>query len=126
MGFTILVVEDNSSNMLLISTILKRAGYTVLEAERAEPGIALARSARPALILMDVALPGLDGHDATRALKADPETCNIPVVALTAHAMKGDEEKAREAGCDGYVTKPVNSRALMKVVADLIAQTGSK
>ena len=126
MGATILVVEDNPSNMLLITTILKRAGYTVLQAERAEQGIALARSAKPALILMDVALPGVDGHAATRVLKADPETSRIPILALTAHAMKGDEEKARAAGCDGYLTKPIDSRGVVKTVADLIARAGSK
>lgn len=125
MGATILVVEDNTSNMLLIATILKRAGYTVLQAERAEQGIELARTAGPALILMDVALPGVDGHAATRVLKADPETSRIPIIALTAHAMKGDEEKALEAGCDGYLTKPIDSRTLMKAVADLIARAGS-
>jgi CheY-like chemotaxis protein len=125
MGATILVVEDHPSNMFLITTILKRAGYTVLQAERAEQGIELARNARPALILMDVALPGMDGHAATRVLKADPETSRIPVIALTAHAMKGDEERARAAGCDGYVTKPIDSRAVLKAVADLIARAGS-
>ena len=122
MGATILVVEDNASNMLLIATILKRAGYTVLQAERADQGIEVARSEKPALILMDVALPGLDGHDATRTLKADPETRRIPIIAVTAHAMKGDEEKALAAGCDGYVTKPIDSRALVRTVAEQIAR----
>jgi CheY-like chemotaxis protein len=112
--------------MFLIASILKRAGYTVLQAERAEQGVAMARSARPALILMDVALPGLDGHAATRMLKADPETSRIPIIALTAHAMKGDEERAREAGCDGYVTKPLDARVVLKAVADLIALAAGK
>ena len=126
MGTTILIIEDNPSNMLLTSTVLKRAGYSVLQADGAERGIELARSAQPALILMDVALPGMDGLAATRLLKADPETSHIPNIGLTAHAMKGDEEKARAAGCDAYVTKPIDTHTLADTVAGVITRVGRR
>jgi two-component system, cell cycle response regulator DivK len=116
-GETILVVEDNPLNMELAADILGVAGYTVLRADNAERGIALARAEKPALILMDVRLPGMDGLRATEILKGEPETREIPVVALTAHAMKGDEEKALAAGCAGYITKPIDTRALAGEVA---------
>jgi CheY-like chemotaxis protein len=119
-GETILVIEDNPLNMELTADVLGAAGYTVLQAENAERGIALARAERPALILMDVSLPGMDGLSATEILKGEAETRRIPVVALTAHAMKGDEEKALAAGCHGYITKPIDARALPFEVADLI------
>ncbi len=119
-GEKILIVEDNPLNMELAVDILEAAGYSVLRAEDAEKGIALARAENPALILMDVSLPGLDGLSATGILKREPETRDIPVVALTSHAMKGDEEKARAAGCEAYVTKPIDTRALPQVVARLI------
>jgi two-component system, cell cycle response regulator DivK len=120
-GAAILVVEDNASNMLLITTVLKRAGYRVIEAETADQAIALARTETPALILMDVALPGMDGLAATRILKADPLTGSIPIYALTAHVMVGDEQKARDAGCDGYLTKPIDTRAVAATVAAVLA-----
>jgi CheY-like chemotaxis protein len=113
----ILVVEDNPLNMELAVDVLGAAGYIVLQAENAERGIALARAERPALILMDVRLPGMDGLSATEILKGEPETREIPVVALTAHAMKGDEEKALAAGCKGYITKPIDTRTLPGEVA---------
>jgi two-component system, cell cycle response regulator DivK len=119
-GEKILVVEDNPVNMELTADILGAAGYTVLQAENAERGIALARTERPALILMDVRLPGMDGLSATEILKAEPETRAIPVVALTAHAMKGDEAKALAAGCEGYITKPIDTRALPHEVAGFL------
>jgi CheY-like chemotaxis protein len=116
----ILVVEDNPLNMELTADILGAAGYTVLQAENAERGIALARAERPALILMDVSLPGMDGLSAAEVLRGEAETQEIPVVALTAHAMKGDEEKALAAGCKGYITKPIDTRALPGDVAGFI------
>ena len=119
-GEKILVVEDNPVNMELTADILGAAGYTVLQAENAERGIALARMERPALILMDVRLPGMDGLLATEILKREAETQEIPVVALTAHAMKGDEDKALAAGCEGYITKPIDSRALPGEVAGFL------
>jgi len=116
-GEKILVIEDNPVNMELTADILGAAGYVVLQAENAERGIALARVERPALILMDVRLPGMDGLRATEILKREAETQAIPVVALTAHAMKGDEDKALAAGCAGYITKPIDTRALPGEVA---------
>ena len=116
----ILVVEDNPLNMELTADILGAAGYTVLRAENAERGIALAREESPALILMDISLPGMDGLSAVEILREETETRAIPVVALTAHAMKGDEEKALVAGCDGYITKPIDTRALPGEVAGFI------
>lgn len=120
----ILVVEDNMLNMELAVDVLGAAGYTVLQAENAERGIALARAEKPALILMDVRLPGMDGLSATGILRAEPETREIPVVALTAHAMKGDEEKALAAGCKGYITKPIDTRALPSEVVRWMQPAG--
>jgi CheY-like chemotaxis protein len=111
-GEKILIVEDNPLNLELTADILGAAGYIVLQAENAENGIALARAEKPALILMDVGLPGMDGLSATEFLREEEETREIPVVALTAHAMKGDEAKALAAGCKGYITKPIDARAL--------------
>ena len=102
----ILVVEDNPANMKLAEFLLRKAGHEVLAAEDAPAGIALARAQLPDLVLMDVQLPGMDGLEATRALKSDPATRAVKVIALTAFAMKGDEEKMRSAGCDGYIAKP--------------------
>jgi CheY-like chemotaxis protein len=119
-GEKILVVEDNSLNMELTADVLGAAGYTVLQAENAERGIALARAESPSLILMDVSLPGMDGLSATEILKGEVETRTIPVVALTAHAMKGDEEKALAAGCEGYITKPIDTSTLPVEVAGFI------
>lgn len=105
---TILVVEDNPGNRMLIADLLTPNGYRLIEARDGEEGIALARQERPDLILMDLSLPRLNGWEATRRLKADADLKSIPVVALTAHAMIGDEAKALEAGCDGYIAKPIN------------------
>ena len=116
----ILVVEDNPSNRLLVVTVLQRAGYRVLTAETGQQAVDLARAQKPALILMDVALPGMDGLAATRILKADEETRDIPVVVLTAHAMRGDEGRARAAGCDGYVTKPIDTRGIAESIAQVL------
>jgi len=102
----ILVVEDNPMNLELVRDILTAQGYEVLEAADGATGVAIARRERPALILMDLQLPQLDGLEATRQIRCDPRLAHIPIVAVTAHAMKGDDEKARAAGCDGFVTKP--------------------
>jgi two-component system cell cycle response regulator len=109
-GKTILVVEDNKLNMKLVRTLLQKDSYRVLEAENAEQGLVLAREAKPDLILMDIQLPGMDGLTAARILKKDPLLQKTPIVALTSYAMDGDVEKAREAGCDGYLTKPLDTR----------------
>ncbi len=106
----ILIVEDNAMNMELAVDLLETAGYVVLTATEAEQGIEVARATKPDLILMDISLPGMDGLVATQRLKSDPATKEIPVVALTAHAMKGDEERARAAGCAGSLTKPIDTR----------------
>jgi CheY-like chemotaxis protein len=113
-GKVVLVVEDNALNMKLIRSLLQMGKYRVLEAGDAEMALAVARQSRPDLILMDIQLPGMDGLAATRALKEDPGLREIPVLALTAHAMAGDEQKALEAGCSGYITKPVNTRNFLK------------
>ncbi len=106
---TILVIEDNDLNMMLTTDLLEIAGYSVLQAFDAETGIETAREKLPDLILMDLALPRIDGLTAVRLLKADPATSHIPVVALTAHAMLGDERKALDAGCTGYIAKPIDA-----------------
>ena len=114
---TILIIEDNPLNLELASDLLEVAGYIVLRADAAEEGLQIARASKPDLVLMDVSLPGMDGLAATAALKKDPATARIPVVALTAHAMKGDEEKAMCAGCAGYLTKPIDTRAFTSIIA---------
>lgn len=112
----ILVIEDNVSNMKLATFLLESAGHTVLPVTDAEAGLALARAERPELVLMDIQLPGMDGLQATALLKADPETASIPVIALTALAMKGDSERIRAAGCDGYIAKPLAYREFLAEV----------
>jgi two-component system cell cycle response regulator DivK len=108
----VLVVEDNSDNMTLISDVLHSLGYQVLAAKDGEEGIKSARSEKPDLILMDLSLPRVDGWTATRAIKNDPGLAETPIIALTAHAMVGDRERALEAGCNDYVSKPINMRDL--------------
>jgi two-component system, cell cycle response regulator DivK len=113
----VLVIEDNASNMTLATFLLESAGHTVLSATDAEGGLAIARAEHPELVLMDVQLPGMDGLQATALLKGDPSTRGIPVIALTALAMKGDEERIRAAGCDGYIAKPLNYREFLAAVS---------
>jgi CheY-like chemotaxis protein len=116
----ILLVEDNEMNRDMLSRRLQRRGYEVLLALDGEQGVAVARTEAPDLILMDMSLPVLDGWEAARQLKAAPETQAIPIIALTAHAMSGDREKALEAGCDDYDTKPIElTRLLPKIEAAL-------
>ncbi|OXS59967.1 two-component system response regulator [Cohnella sp. CIP 111063] len=118
---TILLVEDNELNRDMLSRRLVRKGYRVLTAEDGREGVELASSALPDLVLMDMSLPVLDGWEATRMLKSDPRTRSVPVIALTAHAMSGDEKKAYEAGCDDFDTKPVDlPRLLGKIEAALL------
>ena len=119
----ILVVEDNPDNMLLTVMLLESAGHLVFSAVDAEAGLSLARAERPDLILMDIQLPGMDGLEATALLKADPVTCTIGVIALTALAMKGDEERIRAAGCDGYIAKPIGIQDFLVSVAGHLART---
>ena len=124
-GEKILIVEDNPMNLELATDLLEAAGYVVIQAGTAEDGIELARAESPDLILMDISLPGMDGLEATGVLKQDPATKGITVIAMTAHAMRGDEEKALAAGCAGYITKPIDTREFPKAVARFIEAAGS-
>jgi two-component system cell cycle response regulator DivK len=116
----ILLVEDNEMNRDMLSRRLQRRGYEVLTAVDGESGLALTRSAGPGLVLMDMSLPGIDGWEATRQLKADPATRAIPVIALTAHAMAGDREKALAAGCDDFDIKPIDLDRLLEKIEALL------
>ena len=116
----VLVVEDTAANMKLISMLVRKAGHEVLQATSAEEAIALARAHRPDLILMDIQLPGMDGLAATRILKEDQSTRRIRVVALTALAMKGDEQRMIAAGCDGYIAKPIRYKNFLDEVGRLL------
>jgi CheY-like chemotaxis protein len=113
----VLIVDDNKTNLKLASDVLAFDGYEILKASDAESAQEIIRQTPPALILMDIALPGMDGLALTRLLKSDELTRHIVVVALTAFAMKGDDARAREAGCDGYITKPIDTRSLPNAVA---------
>jgi len=117
----VLIIEDNRANMTLATFLLQSAGHTVLSATDAEAGLTLARGEQPNLILMDIQLPGMDGLEATALLKGDQATRDIPVIALTALAMKGDEERIRAAGCDGYIAKPLAYRDFLAMVAAQLA-----
>ncbi len=117
----ILIVEDNAANMRLACLLLTQAGHSVLCARDAETGLALARNDQPQLILMDIQLPGMDGLAATALLKGDAQTAAIPVIALTAMAMKEDREKTRLAGCNAYITKPLRYKELYEVIDTLLA-----
>jgi two-component system, cell cycle response regulator DivK len=119
---TILVIEDNATNLTLATFLLENAGHKVLSATDAEAGLTLARAERPNLILMDIQLPGMDGLEATAQLKRDEVTRHIPVIALTALAMKGDEGRIRAAGCDGYIAKPMRYQELLAAVAVQLAR----
>ena len=120
MGAKILLVEDNEMNRDMLSRRLQRRGYEVLTAVDGESGLALIKSETPALVLMDMSLPGIDGWEATRRLKADPATRAIPVIALTAHAMAGDREKALAAGCDDFDIKPIDLERLLGKISALL------
>jgi two-component system cell cycle response regulator DivK len=115
-----LVVEDQEDNRRILRDLLTSAGYELIEAVTGEEGVALAETHRPDLILMDIQLPGLDGYGATRQIKANPALRQIPVIAVTSYALSGDDVKAREAGCDGYVTKPFSPRALLAKVREYL------
>jgi two-component system cell cycle response regulator len=122
----ILIVDDNATNLKLTAYLVKAKGYEVVTAPDAESALAAIREHAPQLILMDVQLPGIDGLELTRRLKADPATAHILIVAVTAYAMKGDQDKAMTAGCDGYVTKPIDTRALPETIATLLARGGKQ
>lgn len=113
----ILIIEDNPANLKLAAFLMNSAGHVVQSAVSAEIGLTMARDQQPDLILMDIQLPGMDGLQATVLLKQDPATRAIPVIALTALAMKGDEERIRAAGCDGYIAKPVRYQELLAMIS---------
>ncbi|HYJ80917.1 MAG TPA: response regulator [Longimicrobiaceae bacterium] len=119
---TVLIVEDNADNREIYCTILRHHGYSVAEAETGEEGIRIAREVLPAVVLMDVSMPGIDGFEATRRLKADPLTAAIPVIAVTAHALAEDRQRALEAGCDGYLAKPVEPRRVLQEVERIVGR----
>jgi len=116
----ILLVEDNEMNRDMLSRRLKRKGFEVVMAVDGQAGIDMASSTNPDIILMDLSLPVIDGWEATRQIKANPATQSTPIIALTAHAMAGDEQKALEAGCDDYDTKPVNLKRLLEKIGNLL------
>jgi CheY-like chemotaxis protein len=116
----VLVIEDNRDNMTLIVDVLDSLDYEVLQASDGETGVTLARQTKPDLILMDLSLPKMDGWTATRMLKAEAALRHIPIIALTAHAMVGDRERAIEAGCDDYITKPINLQVLAAKLGEYI------
>lgn len=116
----ILYVEDNEDNIYMLSRRLERKGYEIIVAKNGEQGVAMARAKTPALILMDLSLPILNGWEATQQLKASPETRDIPVIGLSAYAMTGDREKALAAGCDDFETKPVEFRRLLEKIQALL------
>lgn len=120
----ILLVEDNEMNRDMLSRRLERKGYTIVMAVDGQEGVDLARTERPDLILMDMSLPVIDGWEATRRLKAEPDTQSIPIIALTAHAMASDEQKAREAGCDDFDTKPIELSRLLDKIQTHLTRTG--
>jgi CheY-like chemotaxis protein len=117
---TILVIEDNELNMKLVRSLLRMSSYVMVEAGDAETGMKLARQKKPVLILMDIQLPGMDGLSATKILKADPSLKDTMIIALTSHAMEGDDKKVREAGCDGYITKPIDTRNFLQTVDNYV------
>lgn len=120
---SILVVEDNEVNLRLVRFVLENAGHRVSHAATGDDGVRMTREEKPDLVLIDIQLPGMDGLAATRLIKSDPGTAAIPVIALTAHAMKGDQERMREAGCDGYLAKPFHYPDLLKAIDDALART---
>ena len=118
----ILLVEDNEMNRDMLTRRLERKGFEVVIAVDGQAGIDMASSSNPDIILMDLSLPVIDGWEATRRIKADPATQSIPVIALTAHAMAGDEQKALEAGCDDYDTKPIDLKRLLGKIENLLGK----
>ena len=119
---TVLLVEDNEDNLIVYRTILDHVGYRVIEARDGEEGVARAKADMPDLILMDVSLPKMDGWEATRRIKADDQTRQIPIIAVTAHALDDDREKATQVGCDGYLAKPVAPRRVVEEVERFIGK----
>jgi two-component system cell cycle response regulator DivK len=116
----ILVIEDQDDNRRIVRDLLKKAGYEMIEAVTGEEGVILAETHRPDLILMDIQLPGIDGYEATRRIKANPVLGHIPIIAVTSYALSGDDVKALEAGCDTYVSKPFSPRQLLNKIREYL------
>jgi two-component system, cell cycle response regulator DivK len=125
MSKRILVVEDTEDNRRILRDLLTRAGFDLIEATDGESGVSMATAHRPDLILMDIQLPVFDGYEATRRIKANPETKDIPIIAVTSYALSGDESKAIAAGCNGYVAKPFSPRKILAMVQEFLPQSGS-
>ncbi|HEX9982850.1 MAG TPA: response regulator [Thermoanaerobaculia bacterium] len=124
MSRTVLVVEDNDMNMQLVEYLLEEGGYTIVKATSGEEALAITRDAAspaPDLILMDIHLPGQDGLTVVRQMKAEPRTAGIPILALTAHAMRGDKDRFLEAGCDGYISKPIDVKTFLSAIQPYLA-----
>jgi two-component system cell cycle response regulator DivK len=124
MSATILVVEDNTQNLYLATYLLESAGYTVLSADDGTSGVARARESLPDIVLMDILLPGIDGYEATRLLRSEAATESITIVALTAYSMEGDEQAALDAGCDGYIAKPIDPTDFVDKVRAFLPAAG--
>jgi len=122
MSKRILVVEDTEDNRRILRDLLTRAGFELIEAADGESGVSMATTHRPDLILMDIQLPVLDGYEATRRIRANPDTRSIPIIAVTSYALSGDESKALDAGCDGYVAKPFSPRKILAMVQEFLPQ----
>jgi two-component system cell cycle response regulator DivK len=122
MSKRILVVEDTEDNRRILRDLLTRAGYELIEAADGESGVAMATTQRPDLILMDIQLPVFDGYEATRRIRANPDTKNIPIIAVTSYALSGDESKALAAGCNSYVAKPFSPRKILAMVQEFLPQ----
>ena len=120
MSRRVLTIEDHEDNRRIVRDLLTSVGYEVIEAVTGEEGVRVAETERPDLILMDIQLPGLNGYEATRRIKANPELRHIPIVVVTSYALSGDDLKAREAGCDAYVTKPFSPRALLATIREYL------
>jgi two-component system cell cycle response regulator DivK len=122
MSRTVLVIEDHEDNRRILRDLLLSAGYEIREALTGEDGVRLADESRPDLILMDIQLPGIDGYEATRRIKGNPTLRAIPIIAVTSYALSGDDVKAKDAGCDGYVTKPYSPRALLVKIREYLGE----
>jgi two-component system cell cycle response regulator DivK len=125
-GEPILIVDDNAANLKLAKVLLSKEGYEIQTADDAEEALKILETFQPRLILMDLQLPGMDGLELTRRLKADPRTRNIVILALTAYAMKGDDEKARAAGCDGFITKPIDTQTMPGLILGYLQKGSGK
>jgi two-component system, cell cycle response regulator DivK len=125
MSKRILIVEDQEDNRMILRDVLSTVGYELIEALNGEDGVRLAQSERPALILMDIQLPKMDGYEATRQIKSIAELKMIPIIAVTSYALSGDEAKARAAGCDGYIAKPFSPRELLAKVRKYLSDEAS-